>query len=1202
MTRNRDVNSMPNPTFKNPAYEALTDQQLAEIDALCDRFDLELTHGNSPCLENFLMEVPVPARDALFAELLAMDLEYRRKNNENPQREEYQQRFPLLQQAIGLDFEKAAQSMPPKHESHDGIGDNCLVATESRPVLENVQLIEVIGRGGMGVVWRADQVRPVRRRVALKLIKSELQSKEVLARFDAEKQTLAMMDHPNIARVLDAGTTPDGRPYFVMELVAGIPITRYCDDNKLSVDERLKLFVSVCQAVQHAHQKGIIHRDLKPSNVLVADIDGEAVPKVIDFGLAKVVEQNRSLTDMTMETEFGKVVGTVQYMSPEQAGLERTVESDIDTRTDVYSLGVVLYELLTGSTPLEKELLGQKALLEVLKAIRDDDPPRPSSRLRSSSPDLNSTVSCLRRQHPARLLKILQGELDCVVMKALEKDRCHRYQSANDFAKDLSNFLTGEAVSARPPSTWYQIKKFARRNRGLVAALLAIASVLLIGIAGTTYGMFQAIQKTKLAEEKTIEAQTERRKAEASERVALREKANAESNERRAVNAEETASAEAQRARDAEATAKFQLAVARYNDHRAVEARTLLHQIPTEYRDNFEWHYCNRRFQGSDVCCYGHTNHVYEVGFSPNGDLAISVCKSGTVRVWDAVTGQQLRTIDGHEGKVSGLAVFPDGPLFATGGSDKVVRISNSESGETIRTLNGHSEAINGLAISRDGNQIASASDDKTVKVWNTKTGEELFTITGHTGKVLGVAFDRNGERLASTSSEDRTIRICDAQSGSSIHVIEADRPEIRRLAFSPDGKQLAGICYGRYLLWDTQTWELIADVVAHDRIVHCLAYSPDGSRLATAGDTSEIKLWDTRTGNLVSTLSGHAQAVWGIAFNLDGTRLVSGSTDQTVRIWNTMGGNDLTVRDHSTNVFSVTFSFDGQQLATADFQGRIILRNATTGEPRFRLLGHSEGIGELSFSPDGQRLASASDDKTVRIWSTATGEELAILHGHKSPVLGVAFSPCNRVIASSSRDGTIKLWDAQTYQETATLVGHRGTVYDIDFSPDGLYIASAGFDKTVKLWDVQTQRELRTFTGNTALVRTVAFDPSGQRLISAGYCTKIRVWDVATGQQIAAANRSSGAIFRVAVSHDGKRVATASTDHAVHLLDASTGHEIITPFSRQRWDVWSCLYPGWHAARSSCWGRDRQDLGCSPRTRNSSPQWTFGSSYHSDF
>jgi serine/threonine protein kinase len=370
------------------------------------------------------------------------------------------------------------------------------------------KLLQVIGEGGFGIVYMAEQHEPVRRRVALKVIKLGMDTKQVIARFEAERQALALMDHPNIAKVLDAGATDTGRPFFVMELVRGVPITEYCDQNNLSTHPRLDLFIPVCKAVQHAHQKGVIHRDIKPSNILVTLHDGVPVPKVIDFGIAKAIDQ--PLTEKTLFTRFEQFMGTPAYMSPEQAEMSGL---DIDTRSDIYSLGVLLYELLTGKTPFDPKHLLEASLDEIRRIIREDEPPRPSARISTLVASEQTTVARCRGSEPPRLIHMVRGDLDWIVMKAMEKDRARRYETANGLATDITRFLANEPIAARPPSSLYKLQKLARRNKLTFIAVSAVSAALIMGLGVSTWMFFKEQQARQQAEAERNTAETEAAKS-----------------------------------------------------------------------------------------------------------------------------------------------------------------------------------------------------------------------------------------------------------------------------------------------------------------------------------------------------------------------------------------------------------------------------------------------------------------------------------------------------------------------------------------------------------------------------------------------------------------------------------------------------------------------------------------------------------------
>lgn len=528
----------------------------------------------------------------------------------------------------------------------DGVVARARKALEEAPeMIGPYRVIERLGAGGMGEVFRADQKAPIRRQVAIKLIKLGMDTKQVVARFEAERQALAMMDHPNIAKVFDGGTTADGRPYFVMEYVKGVPFTEYCDSVKLPLRERLNLFIPVCQAVQHAHQKGIVHRDLKPSNILICLYDGRPVPKVIDFGLAKALYQ--PLTDQTIYTKHGMMVGTPLYMSPEQAEQNNL---DIDTRTDIYSLGVILYELLTGLTPLERDQLRTAAYNEVLRLIKEVEPPKPSTRL-SGSASLPS-VAAQRGIDPKQLSRSLAGDLDWIVMKALDKERSRRYDTAVGFAKDIERYLNDEAVEACPPSAGYRLKKVLNKHRGKVVAASMLLCALIIGIIGTSLGFYQAkIAETKAnqSEAKTfaaLEGVTKERDEKEKQRQIAEDAKQAEEHQRKIAEQQKT---------DLEHQAYRLGLQTAYNSLEAGEldsARETLETLPERLR-GWEW----RWLMAETEPWLGRVDIPQDseiIGVTSNGNRALTQIES------DSTELKEFRVINSYDGSVADSFAIPN--------------------------------------------------------------------------------------------------------------------------------------------------------------------------------------------------------------------------------------------------------------------------------------------------------------------------------------------------------------------------------------------------------------------------------------------------------------------------------------------------------------------------------------------------------------
>ncbi|MFC1637079.1 protein kinase [Planctomycetota bacterium] len=520
-------------------------------------------------------------------------------------------------------------------------------------IIGRYQLLALTGEGGMGLVYIAEQKRPVKRRVALKIIKPGMDSKQIIARFEAERQALALLDHPNIAHVFDAGATKAGRPYFVMEYVKGMTITKYCDENKLNIEERLELFRDVCEGLHHAHQKGIIHRDIKPSNILVSIHGERAVPKIIDFGIAKATA--RSLTDKTIFTYQGQLLGTPEYMSPEQVDL---ATQDIDTRSDIYSLGVVLYELLAGVLPFESDTFRQVGFAEVQKTIREQEATPPSTRL-SSLGEGAKEIAESRRTQVVTLARCLHRELEWIPLKAMRKDRARRYRSATELADDIQNYLVGAPLIAGPETTTYRVKKFVRKHAGSVATVALVAVAIVLGLVVSTAMYFKAEDAHQKEVIARAEAEDSREKEAAARIVAEKAKEQEASARVRAEEAEKMAKEKTESYRRLSYNYGVALADAKYREANMGGVRKLLNACPEDLR-GWEWYRLNYITDEALLTLHGHRNEgVTSAKFSPDGKCIASCGNDSNIRIWDVAKGAEMKILRGHADYVNSLVPFP---------------------------------------------------------------------------------------------------------------------------------------------------------------------------------------------------------------------------------------------------------------------------------------------------------------------------------------------------------------------------------------------------------------------------------------------------------------------------------------------------------------------------------------------------------------
>ena len=964
------------------------------------------------------------------------------------------------------------------------------------------KLMEQIGEGGFGLVFVAEQMGPVRRKVALKIIKPGMDSQQVIARFEAERQALAMMDHVNIAKVFDAGTTEEGRPYFVMELVHGTPITTFCDEMKLTPRERLELFVPVCQAIHHAHQKGIIHRDIKPSNILVTMYDDRPVPKVIDFGIAKAIEQR--LTEKTIYTQYGTMVGTFEYVSPEQAEMNAF---GVDTRSDVYSLGVLLYELITGTTPLDRSQLRVAAYGEIIRLIKEQEPVRPSIQLSRS--ETLGRVAATRKTEPAKLFSQVEGELDWIVMKCLEKDRTRRYDGAAVLARDIQNYLGGEAVSACPPTFGYRVSKAYRKNRAAILTTAAIGAALLFAtVSSLAFG---------------IQSQRSEEKAKEQQRIAAANADKAQRNAEAARKSEEQAQTSLNELKQSEYALKIQGAYAALREGNIGTWKALANSTSPDLR-GWEWGFVTNHYQGPLLSLFGRVGKYNFVTFSPDGRTFAATNYQNSTALYDAVDGRQIKrwpslryerfvsydstgkwllakgpdaaaviwnTETGEqvgrfqpEGSIVSRAVFsPDDTLVATcsffgepkqlqleldSPAERRVHIWDAVTGKELRELAVVPGRVLSLEFSPDGTKLLTASQQRdgqsSTRVWDAESGKELFSVSGERA-----AFSPSGSLLVtvdtSANQKDETIlfesmnqvSVWDATTGERIRSLSAQtQGPLESISFSPDGKSVMGSATAQIFVWKTETGVLKQRIDAASSEVQS-EYSQDGSKIISASAGS-IRIWDSSTNHMDQAFGGiRARRLNRQSFSSDGEHVLVRVKGNKAAMWHLAEGRAATVFD--SKYIGQDDPNDGDEFVRAvlpDFWGALSLdgRRAATG------------TGWV-FPLDLERRGGST---RVEVWDPSDGEKLFELE-HGFIATAVAFTPDCSQIATACADGSLHFWDADSGTKLSSSKPHDVPIIAIAFHPDGSKFLTSCCDRETKIWKAPTNR---SYCGNFRAIDTV--------------------------------------------------------------------------------------------------------------------------------
>lgn len=989
---------------------------------------------------------------------------------------------------------------------------------------DRYEIVRLHAKGGIGEVFIARD-KELNREVALKKVRPQYEGdSDCLGRFVQEAEITGGPEHPGIVPVYGLGEYSDGRPYYAMRLIQGETLAEairrfHSGDTGVTLRGLLGRFVTVCNAVAYAHNRGVLHRDLKPANVMLGKY-GETL--VLDWGLAKPVGLDASSPpvcpreeptlppypgDSSVQTQIGSTLGTPTYMSPEQASGRL---SELTLATDIYSLGATLYTILTGQAPItstDKE--------EILKRVREGDWPPP----RLVKPDV-------------------PRPLEAVCCKAMAKRPADRYANALALAADVERWLADEPVSAWPEPWKVRSRRWIGNHRVLVSSLAAVVLVASLALAVGVVLLSAANERERDA----------RQLAEINE-------------------------AEARHQRDQTRyhlyVSNINLALREWEHGNVAHVRELLDGfLPGNETTNdlrgWEWYLLDRLCHADLRTLRGHGDAVRSVMPSPDGALLVSASEDETVRLWSPATGKEIRVLKSKAGGVFYAVFSPDGSRVFASCRDGTVRVWDVASGQEVQTLRTKAGHVHCLAFSPDGSKFVLGGGDGTVREWDVHASKEAREFKGHAGTVWHVAYSPDGTRLAS-AGQDGTVRVWDTRTGNELHRLSGHAARVISVAFSPDGARLASAGGDGFVrIWDVTTGQTVRAFLAHTGEVLSVAYSSDGTRLVSAGEDGTIRIWHTACGAELRTLRGHTGEIMNVAYSPDSTQLYSaGGDDWEIRIWDASDVAEMrSLRAPGGEVLGLVYSPDGSQLASAGSDRTVRIWDAVAGKELRAFKRHGWAISSLAYNRDGSRLASGDLDGSVHVANPATGVELFAIKTEGGEVTGLAFSPNGRQLAGACADGAIRIWDADTGKDLHIYKDHQGAASSVAYSPDGKYLTSAGEDATIRIRDLATGAEPRVLKGHSLGVPSVVYSPDGARLASAGHDGTVRIWDAATGKPLHLLKGHTGWLANVAFSPDGTRIASAGHDRSLRVWDAATGEVLLVFKGRTGWGSWTAYSP----------------------------------------